>query len=118
MILHQRISYLDKIRTVAILCVVINHAVETVCPMSFAHLSELNIFAKLYYISGFTIGRMGVPLFLLLSGYLLLPRDYDVESTSYFYKHSFFPLLIVWEIWIFIYQGFLAVFYSEPFDIV
>lgn len=115
--LQKRAVHLDLIRAVAIVCVVINHAFETVCPMSFDHLARLYLSTKVYYIAGFTLGRIGVPLFLLLSGYLFLPREYTVDRASQFYKHNFFPLLIVWEIWILIYQIFLSIFNSTPFDL-
>lgn len=115
---QQRLAYLDRIRAVAIICVVINHAFEIVCPMSVEHLGEMYLKARTYYIAGFTLGRMGVPLFFLLTGYLLLSRDFTEEGVGRFYKHNFIPLLLIWEIWILIYQLFLSVFYSQAFDFV
>ena len=115
---QQRFVFLDRIRAVAIICVVINHAFEIVCPMSVEHLGELHLKARTYYIAGFTFGRMGVTLFLLITGYLLLSREYTEIGVSQFYKHNFLPLLIVWEIWILIYQIFLSVFNSKSFDFI
>ena len=55
---------------------------------------------KIFYFLCVTIGALGVPLFLMLSGYLLLQRDYDWEKTKKFYKHNLLTILLIWEIWI------------------
>lgn len=108
---------LDGIRALAALCVVINHAVEQIYSLKIDFIVKSTFRIKLFSIAGFTFGRIGVPLFLLLSGYLLLQRNYDKKQTIKFYKHNFLPLLIVWEIWIFIYSVFLSLFNQVPFDI-
>lgn len=66
----------------------------------------------------FTMGRFGVPLFFMLTGYLLLTRDYNTkEKIIGFYKKNFLRLVIVWYIWILLYNIFLLVFYKKPFVI-
>ena len=60
-------------------------------------------------ILSFSAGRLGVPLFFLLSGYLLLAREYQTfADTKQFWKYKFGLLFINWEIWIFLYYVFWA----------
>ncbi len=57
----------------------------------------------------FTIGRLGVPLFLMITGALMLDREYDLKT---YYKHSVLPLLLTTEIWIVINYFFNCYRYS------
>ena len=97
----NRIQGLDLIRIFATLAVVLIH-----CLFQVHFLDDVNIFydmsksLKVFYFSCVTIGALGVPLFLMLSGYLLIPRDYDWEKTKRFYKRNFLTILLVWEVWI------------------
>lgn len=61
----------------------------------------------------FTFGRMGVPIFLMISGYLLLDRKYDAASTEKFWKENWLHLLICTEIWFLIYEIFLMAYSGE-----
>ena len=51
-------------------------------------------------------GRCGVPLFLMITGYLLLDRDYSQGKWKSFYLHKWLYLLLVTEIWFMIYEVF------------
>ncbi len=53
----------------------------------------------------FTAGRLGVPVFLFLSGYLLLSRHpcRTFDDILSFYGKKWFPLLRCWLLWIAIY---------------
>lgn len=67
----NRIKYLDAIKFIAILSIICIH-VAIIWPYS-----EI----KGYNISGFSeFCRFGVPLFLMVSGALLLGREYDLRS--------------------------------------
>ena len=98
---QTRIQGLDLIRIIATLAVVLIH-----CLFQLLFLNDINIFydmsplLRVFYFSCVTIGVLGVPLFLMLSGYLLLQRDYNWEKTKKFYKHNFLTILLVWELWI------------------
>ena len=95
----NRIEGLDIIRTLAILFVVLIHGV----PPDFqepGYMNNLSGFSAVFHFTCFSIGRLGVPLFLCLSGYLLLSRNYDEAQTRKFYKRNFLSLLLTWEIWI------------------
>mgnify|MGYP000697734088 CR=1 FL=1 len=44
------------------------------------------------------LSTLGVPLFLMISGYLLLDRDYTKERTLTFFKRNLLPLVVSYEI--------------------
>jgi surface polysaccharide O-acyltransferase-like enzyme len=62
----------------------------------------------------FSIGRLGVPLFLAITGALLLGRKIKPAS---FYKRSLLPLLGTTEIWIFLNYLFVCVFQKVEFSL-
>ena len=69
----NRIFYLDQIRASAILLVILCHIVREYCkirPAGSLGWSSVAIFIDL--------GVIGVPLFLMISGALLLNRDYKL----------------------------------------
>ena len=114
---HQtgRIEGLDIIRTVAILFVVFIHGV----PPDFQeieYVNNLSGFSQLFHFTCFSIGRLGVPLFLCLSGYLLLSRDYDEIQTRKFYRYNFLSLLLTWEIWIPVYNWAMSWYNDIPLN--
>lgn len=84
---------------------------------------DLNsLLARKYYINlvilGLhTIGRLGVPIFMLLSGYLLLDREYNKDRIIKFWKRNMMGLLISMEIWIFIYYIFVCWLYKQKLQI-
>lgn len=116
------------VRTVAICLVVLNHCVEVVFRnpreeifyfMDYNTLVHLTTKARISILAGFTLGRLGVPLFLFLTGYLVLSKKFDTEDRiKKFYHHNYFPLLITCEIWIFLYNVFNALIGKKPFTIV
>ena len=66
----------------------------------------------------FTMGRLGVPLFLMLTGFLLVTREYDTrEKIIRFYKKNFFGLVLVWYVWILLYNVFFLIFDQKQFVI-
>lgn len=111
----SRKIWLDVVRATAILCVVLCHSVE-----AFYHpvlLGQLQVSFPLWNIENllFTIGRIGVPLFLATTGALMLPRDYP--DVSAFYKKSLLPLFLTTEIWIFCNYIFYCLVEHKTFDI-
>ncbi|WIK66114.1 acyltransferase [Globicatella sanguinis] len=90
----RKVNSLNIIRTIAIYMVLIMHSTEALYD-SIGYSQEINnhkIFLLFY-----TVGRMGVPLFLLLTGYLMLNREnnfYRVNGKNNFYQKYLFPLLI------------------------
>ena len=93
----NRIIWLDAARTLGIMLVVGCHAVETYYRPVLRGKAEITLLPWIVEHVLFTAGRLGVPLFLAISGALLLKREYQVKD---FYKKSLIPLLLTTEIWI------------------
>ena len=114
----KRIQCLDIARTFAIMSVVLCHAVELIYPMNVKGWTSLGMASRLFRTCFFTIGRLGVPIFLFISGYLLLNKKIENdEGCIKFYKHNLIPLLVITYIWIVIYNIFISLFYSKRFDL-
>ncbi len=101
----KRLSYLDNIRSFAIFLVILCHSIEFLFdgePFSVASPAMVH-FSVIF----FNIARIGVPLFLFLSGYLLLDREYKTEKDVFdFWKRKLLPVVITWGIWISIFYIF------------
>lgn len=88
----------DFIRAFAIISVVFCHSIESVYYIfqdrSILY-SGLSFESKMFDLLGITFGRLGVPLFLFLTGALLGRKNYDnKDDVKNFYKNKFLPLLI------------------------
>lgn len=81
--------------------------------MDAAHLNALSFQSALFAIIAFTIGRLGVPIFLFLTGYLLLDRNFNEDMCEKFWKRNWLGMVITTEIWIVIYDIFLRVFHFQ-----
>lgn len=46
-----------------------------------------------------SLSKIGVPLFLIITGYLMLDRDYSGPRLKRFLKHNYLPLLVSFESW-------------------
>lgn len=114
---NERILWLDVARGSAIICVVLCHATENIYQLNLEFISQISAQSKIFALLAFTCGRLGVPLFLLISGYLLLDRHYGNEGSCLFWKKNLLGLLTTTEIWIVIYNVFLCWFNNEKFDI-
>lgn len=109
--MNKRIGWLDTVRSAAIFCVVLNHGVEII----YGGVTPMSSFGTWYAVTLFSLGRLGVPLFLFLSGYLLLGREYKTEQDHFaFWKTKCLPLFVCWEIWTVIYWVFFCVNRNEP----
>lgn len=106
--LKQRFVGIDLLRTFAIFCVVLNHCTEKIYTMDLEGVSSLSQFSQVFAFLGFTLGRVGVPCFLVISGYLLMDRTYTPEQCKKFWKDSWFHLLVCTWIWFSIYDVILA----------
>lgn len=112
-----RIEWLDIVRSIAILGAVMCHAVEGIYPFNVEYISSISLFSKIFAFSAFSAGRLGVPLFLLISGYLLLDRNYDKDSCVKFWKTNLVGLVITVELWIIIYNIYLVVFGKQVLSV-
>lgn len=49
------------------------------------------------------MSKVGVPLFLILSGYLMLDRDYtEPDRLKRFFVHNWLPMVVAFELWVFV----------------
>ena len=109
--MKKRIENLDLIRAVAILLVILCHSIEAIYSMGLIEWESLSIKSQFFRMTFFTLSRIGVPLFLFLSGCLLLNRNYENEKdVKNFYLKNFLNLFICVEIWNILYTIFLLIF--------
>ena len=100
----DRIFYLDELRAIAILMVLLAHTIQYF-PVNMNYLTSPTLLSYL------AISRMGVPLFFMLSGALLLNKEYSI---SQFIKKRFSRVLIPAIFWYIIL--FLSVAYVNSFN--
>ncbi len=101
----------------AIFCVVITHVTEIVYGLNLETLMQYTVDQRIFAIAMFTIGRLGVPIFFFLTGYLLLDREYSGERYKTFLEKNFCGLFLTTAIWIVIYTIFGTIFWETPFNI-
>ena len=70
---------LDIARTIAIICVVLCHASEAIYKPNSNMWGTLSDQSKLFFIIVFTIGRIGVPIFIFLTGTLILNKKFQKD---------------------------------------
>ena len=87
----KRIFYLDALRAIAICLVILTHVSRLFC-------AELSVGTSAWTVAAFgnVFGIMGVPIFLLISGSLLLNREYEIGD---FLKRRFSRILIPFIFW-------------------
>ena len=105
---EDRIFYLDEIRALAILLVLLAHTIKNF-PVNVNYLASPTLLSYL------TISRMGVPLFFMLSGALLIGKDY---SLSEFFKKRFSRVLIPAIFWYIILFISVAAINGFNFDLI
>lgn len=103
--LSQRRASLDVVRLVAIASVLVVHALECSFQTSPSDMAGMLLGKQILIITLFCFGRLGVPLFLFLTGYLMLDRKYDLANLKSFYKERVGRLLIITWIWVTIYYA-------------
>ena len=103
----RRLCSLDLIRAVAIFSVLACHAVEPFFPLPLDVLAAVSPVKFAVYFAIFLFGHLGVPLFLFLTGYLLLGKKYEGRGAiTKFYRQNLLPLLLCWELWVLILSVF------------
>jgi surface polysaccharide O-acyltransferase-like enzyme len=103
----RRIPYLDFLRSIAIVSITFNHAVNrsfAVNSGQFAEFQSIPFGLSVIKAVLCAFSRIGVPLFVMITGALLLPREYTggirEGSVSRFLKHNWLRLFITTEIWL------------------
>ena len=98
-----RVEWIDFVRAIAILTVLYIHATDGIFIISSDSLMHFGIYSRLFQFASLFIGRIGVPFFLMITGYLLLDRTYDDERVRKFWTKNCKGLIIVTIIWAVIY---------------
>ena len=111
---RSRLAKLDYIRCLAIMLVVICHCNERL----FGKIPAPQLRITLSYSFFFALGRIGVPLFLFLTGSLVLSKlvkgNDDVAS---FYKRKLLPLVVSAALCTAFYYVRSILILDQPFDI-
>ncbi|MBQ6099671.1 MAG: acyltransferase [Methanobrevibacter sp.] len=98
-----RIEWIDLVRAIAILTVLYIHATDGIYIISSDAITNYTIYSRIFNFASLFIGRIGVPFFLMITGYLLLDRHYDDEKTQKFWSKNCKGLIIVTVLWAIIY---------------
>lgn len=114
----KRIVWIDYARALAILSVILCHSTEAIYSLTVDGVAAMGIGSQVAAFAFFTIGRLGVPLFLFMSGYLMLDRFYDRDACVRFWKNKWIGLLVATEIWLVIYNVFLCYAGGAEFSFV
>ena len=112
-----RQANLDIIRIIALMFVFMIHGVETVWGVSPDGLSGASTLTKIAVMIIYTLGRLSVPLFLFITGYLMLGKYYKKEDIFTFYKTKVWKLLKITWIWTAIYYIVGILFLGRGFSI-
>ena len=100
---NNRIYWLDVARAMAIVCIVVCHACTRSFSIGTETLAEFEAYGVAFSVGKamlYVFSRLGVPLFLMITGALLLGRDYTGEGKlERFYKNNWLPILRTTVIW-------------------
>lgn len=99
----NRVEWIDLVRAIAILTVLYIHATDGIYIISSDAILNYTVFSRVFNFASLFIGRIGVPFFLMITGYLLLDRSYNDERVRKFWTKNCKGLIIVTVIWSIIY---------------
>ena len=77
-----RQSNLDIVRIIALCSVLLMHGVENVWRIHPADVASTPSLERVFIFITYTLGRLGVPLFLFLTGYLMLGKRYKKNKNA------------------------------------
>lgn len=99
----RRVYWLDLARAVVIISITLNHAVNRTYENYNGQMEEFlnsSMISMLLKTVTTVFSHLGVPLFLMISGALLLSKQIESwEDVKRFYQHNLLGLLITCEIW-------------------
>lgn len=110
----KRIAWLDYARMFAILCVVMCHAAENYYRPVLLGQKEIEFIQWFFLNFLFMVGRLGVPIFLGITGVLMLGRNWKPAE---FYKKYLFPMILTTEIWMVMNYLFQCIVQEEAFHL-
>lgn len=106
---NGRIFYIDEIRALAILLVILIHVSKWFVAVEVPHTLFWHFSSFL-----FSLGRMGVPLFFMISGALLLNKEYEIV---YFFKRRFSRIFVPFAFWIVIIILYKILFFNHGYGL-
>lgn len=106
---------MDLAKTAATFCVILIHVTGLSYDLTWQGMADKPFVTRLVVLGCGVAGRLGVPIFMFLSGYLLLDRTYDRERTVSFWKNNLLRLLLATEFWIIVYHFFSLWISKKPF---
>lgn len=102
---HKRILSLDILRSIAIIMVIMLH-VTLVNSYAVLYRHDLHIWNNASLIDKISFcffngigASFGVPIFVMLTGYLMLDRCYDVKYVNIYIRRNVLPMFVAYEIW-------------------
>lgn len=109
---NQRLIWIEAIRFIAIFAVVVLHSASPLLSM------YPEVIMKNWYVANIydSVVRMGVPLFFMISGFLLL-RKYD-EDNKVFFTKRIHKVIIPMLAWAFIYILFIKYVQEKDINII
>lgn len=103
--------YLDVLRIIAILCVIYNHTNEK---GYYLYAFDCPYILKIIYIAVAAIIAVAVPIFFMVSGSLLIPKE---ESIKDLYRKRVLRMVIVLVIFSIIQYGYQIIYEDKPFSL-
>lgn len=103
---NTRIFYFDALRVFAILCVVLLHVTGHLSELMNYNIHTIYSFSGIYETFANNFFRMGVDLFLMISGALLLGRNWNVKD---FFKKRFSRVSILFIFWALVFTILLII---------
>ncbi len=117
--MKKRYINLDLIRTVAIILIISNHVLSAIYvnQTNFLGWQSSNMFEKSFILINYILSRLGVPLFLFLTGALILNKNFeDKNDIKKFYQKNLISLVTTVCIWNIIYYFFNMWFNATNFS--
>ena len=109
--MNKRKVHLDLLRVIAIILVLYNHLHG-----STAYMREEGVL-RMVYMAGSAVTRANVPIFLMISGALLLKKNYEYTNKEYWKKiFRFIAVLLVFEIVVYLEYCKLDLFYDPAYQ--
>lgn len=105
---ERHVVWIDILRLIAIMLVVLCHSTEEgIYNFALDSVMTMQPEERIFPFVCFTVGRIGVPIFLLISGYLLLDHEYNRKATIRFWKKNWLHLIACTMFWFLVYDLFL-----------
>ena len=105
---QKKLYWIDKLRCLSILLVILVHSIEEgIYSLDLKSVIAMPLHYRLFPFICFTVGRIGVPIFLLITGYLFLDRFFNEGDSKKFWKSNWMHLILCTQFWFLLYDIFL-----------